>query len=36
LTYRFVSLDGGFSAELPVDQDGLIMDYPGLFRRVFS
>jgi uncharacterized protein len=36
LTYRFVSLEGEFSAELPVDQDGLIMDYPGLFRRVFS
>jgi hypothetical protein len=34
-TYRFVSLDGGFSAELPVDQDGLVLDYPGLFRRAF-
>ena len=33
--YRFVSLDGGFTAELPVDQDGLVLDYPGLFRRVF-
>jgi hypothetical protein len=35
LTYRFVSLDGGFSADLPVDSDGLVMDYPGLFRRAF-
>jgi uncharacterized protein len=35
LTYRFVSLDGGFSADLPVDLDGLVLDYPGLFRRVF-
>jgi hypothetical protein len=34
-TYQFVSLDGGFTAELPVDQDGLVLDYPGLFRRVF-
>jgi uncharacterized protein len=34
-SYRFVSLDGGFTAELPVDQDGLVLDYPGLFRRVF-
>jgi hypothetical protein len=34
-TYRFVSLDGGFSADLLVDQDGLVLDYPGLFRRVF-
>jgi uncharacterized protein len=34
-SYRFVSLDGGFSADLPVDLDGLVMDYPGLFRRAF-
>ena len=34
-TYRFVSLDGGFTADLPVDQNGLVLDYPGLFRRVF-
>lgn len=33
--YRFESLDGGFSAELPVDADGLVLDYPGLFRRAF-
>lgn len=31
--YRFVSLDGGFTADLPVDADGLVLDYPGLFRR---
>jgi hypothetical protein len=31
--YRFVSLDGGFTADLPVDADGLVFDYPGLFRR---
>ena len=31
--YRFVSLDGGFTADLPVDGDGLVRDYPGLFRR---
>jgi uncharacterized protein len=35
LTYRFVSLGGGFSADLPVDQDGLVLDYSGLFRRAF-
>jgi hypothetical protein len=35
-TYRFVSLDGGFTADLPVDLDGLVVDYPGLFRRVFA
>jgi hypothetical protein len=31
--YRFLSLDGGFTADLPVDADGLVLDYPGLFRR---
>lgn len=33
--YRFESLDGGFTADFPVDADGLVIDYPGLFRRVF-
>jgi hypothetical protein len=33
--YRFLSLDGGFTADLPVDPDGLVLDYPGLFRRTF-
>ena len=33
--YLFENLDGsGFRAELPVDEDGIVMDYPGLFRRV--
>jgi hypothetical protein len=33
--YRFENLDGsGFTAELPVDEDGIVLDYPGLFRRV--
>jgi uncharacterized protein len=33
--YRFENLDGsGFTADLPLDQDGLVLDYPGLFRRV--
>ena len=33
--YLFENLDGsGFSAELPVDEDGIVLDYPGLFRRV--
>jgi len=33
--YRFLSLDGGFTADLPVDADGLVLDYPGLFNRAF-
>ena len=33
--YLFESLDGtGFKARLPVDEDGLVTDYPELFRRV--
>lgn len=33
--YLFENLDGsGFSAELPVDEDGIVVDYPDLFRRV--
>jgi uncharacterized protein len=32
--YRFESLDGsGFTAELPMDEDLLVLDYPGLFKR---
>lgn len=33
--YRFESLDGtGFAADLEVDGDGMVVNYPGLFRRV--
>lgn len=33
--YLFEDLDGsGFQAELSFDEDGLVVDYPGLFRRV--
>ncbi|HXV24648.1 MAG TPA: putative glycolipid-binding domain-containing protein [Alphaproteobacteria bacterium] len=32
--YRYEGLDTGFSVELPIDADGLVLDYPGLFRRV--
>lgn len=33
--YLFESLGGsGFKAELPVDEDGIVLDYPELFRRV--
>jgi uncharacterized protein len=34
--YRFEALPSGFTAELPVDSDGLVLDYPGLFRRAWS
>jgi uncharacterized protein len=33
--YLFENLDGsGFRAELPVDEDGFVLDYPELFRRL--
>ena len=34
--YRFEALPSRFTAELPVDAEGLVLDYPGLFRRVWS
>jgi hypothetical protein len=34
--YRFLSLDGRFTVDLAVDADGLVLDYPGLFRRAFQ
>jgi hypothetical protein len=34
--YLFENLDGdGFHAELAVDEDDVVLDYEGLFRRVF-
>ncbi len=32
--WRFRSLDSGFTAELPVDAEGLVRDYPGIARRL--
>lgn len=32
--YLFESLDSEFHAELPVDEDGIVLDYQGLFRRL--
>lgn len=33
-TYYFESLDIDFNATLKVDDDGFIVEYPGLFRRI--
>lgn len=33
--YKFESLDGGFTAVITVDADGLVEDYPALFKRVW-
>ena len=32
--YRYENADGSFSADLPVDEDGLVIDYPTLFERL--
>jgi uncharacterized protein len=32
--FRFEALDTGFIADLPLDAEGLVLDYPALFRRV--
>jgi hypothetical protein len=34
--YRFESVDGGFTAVITVDADGLVEDYPALFKRVWT
>jgi uncharacterized protein len=31
--YRYEAVDGSFSADLEVDDAGLVLTYPGLFRR---
>ena len=35
-TYRYESLESDFRADLPVDADGLLLEYPGYFRRARS
>ena len=32
--YRYEAVDLSFSADLPVDPDGLVTDYPDMFERV--
>jgi hypothetical protein len=32
--YRYESLDSGYTNEIEVDRDGIVIDYPDLFRRV--
>ncbi|HEX8720568.1 MAG TPA: putative glycolipid-binding domain-containing protein [Pyrinomonadaceae bacterium] len=35
-TYRFEQKGTGFTATIQVDADGLVEDYPGLFKRVWA
>jgi hypothetical protein len=32
--YRYEAFDGSFSADITVDDDGLVVDYPPLFHRL--
>ncbi len=32
--YRYEAVDRTFAADLPVDHDGLVLDYPTLFERI--
>lgn len=32
--YRYEAVDRTFAADLPVDEDGFVLDYPTLFRRL--
>jgi hypothetical protein len=32
-TYRYEGLSSGFTRDLPVDANGLVIDYPGIWRR---
>jgi hypothetical protein len=34
--YRFDSLESGFSRDIGIDRDGLVTEYPGLYRRIAS
>ncbi len=34
--YRYEAVDRSFTADLTVDEDGLVTDYPGLFTRIQS
>jgi hypothetical protein len=33
--YHYESLASGFTAEISVDADGFVLDYPGVFRRIW-
>jgi hypothetical protein len=34
LHYRYEAVDGSFDADITVDEDGLVVDYPPLFSRL--
>jgi hypothetical protein len=34
--YRYESLSSGFTADLTVDENGMVVDYPGIFKLVWK
>lgn len=34
--YKYESLDSGFTSEIKVDSDGLVIDYPGIFKMTWK
>jgi hypothetical protein len=34
--FRYRNLTSGYTAELTVDRDGLVIDYPGIWRQISS
>jgi len=34
--YKYESLDSGFTSEIKVDADGLVTDYPGIFKMAWK
>lgn len=34
--YRYENLSSGFASDLKIDKDGLVVDYPGIFKMVWK
>ncbi len=34
--YRYESLNSGFTSELKIDEDGMVVDYPGIFKLAWK
>lgn len=34
--YKYEGLDSGYTVELPVDPDGILTEYPGFFKRIWT
>jgi hypothetical protein len=34
--YKYESLNSGFTSELKIDEDGMVIDYPGIFKLAWK